>query len=535
MRRLLNALTMSGIVPALVLALSLSGWYQPSRLAQAQPVGGQPEVLGDVHFASSCNDAAQTELDRAVALLHSFWREPALQSFNRVAELDDSCGIAYWGVAMAALINPFGDPPPGAIALGRAALDKARVVGAQTQRERDYIDAIGAYYAGPDGTLLLTRRRDYEQAMQQVHVDYPDDIEAAIFYALALNTAHELSDTTFARPLQAAAILDPLFAQYPNHPGIAHYLIHSYDYQPLAARGLDAARRYALIAPAVPHAQHMPSHIFTLLGMWEDSITSNRAALAASAPAEPSHLLDYLVYAYLQLAQDRAVQDVLERSTRAFSPGRDGQLDLVALQARYAVERGEWAEAASLPLMSPETTGIETAGAMYSARALGAARGGNLSAARESIDQMMALGETAGPDDAYWAEQVDIWREEATAWLALAEGDTDGAVQLMRSAADREDATPKSGAWAGPLLPARELLGELLLEAGKPAVALQEFETSLSHDPNRFRGLAGAARSAEASGHPGKAVSYYTQLLALAQHADSDRPELVQARAFLGR
>jgi hypothetical protein len=535
MSRSSNALTMGRIVPALVLALTSFGWYQPQGVAKAQPVTAQPEVLGDVHFASSCNDAAQTELDRAVALLHSFWRDPALQSFSRVAELDNSCGIAYWGLAMAALSNPFNDPQPGAIALGRGALEQAHSVGAGSQRERDYIGAIAAYYAGPEGTPLLTRRRAYERAMHHVYLEYPDDVEAAIFYAVALNTAHELSDTTFARPLAAAAILEPLFARYPNHPGVAHYLIHSYDYQPLATRGLDAARRYAVIAPAVPHAQHMPSHTFTLLGLWEDSIASNLAALDASAPSEPSHLLDYLAYAYLQLAQDAAVKDIVARASQAISPGRDGQLDLAALQARYAVERGDWGEAASLPRVSAETTNIETAGVMDFARALGAARSGNLSAARESIELLASLGEAAGPDDAYWAEHVDIWRDEAAGWLALAEGHTDAAVQLMRLAADREDASPKSGAWAGPLLPARELLGELLLQAGNPADALREFETSLSQSPNRFRGLAGAAHSAELSGDTGKAVDYYTQLLALAQHADSDRPELVQARAFLER
>jgi tetratricopeptide (TPR) repeat protein len=508
-------------------------------VALAPPEGGQPEnlpeVLGDVRFPSSCSAAAQTELDRAVALLHSFWREPALQSFGRVAELDDRCGIAYWGIGMAALINPFNDPQRGALALGRAAVEQGQLVGAQTQRERDYLDAIAAYYAGPDDTPLLTRRRAYEQAMERVYLTYPDDTEAAIFYALALNTAHQLSDTTYARPLKAAAILEPLFARYPNHPGIAHYLIHSYDYQPLAERGLEAARRYAVIAPTVPHALHMPSHTFTLLGLWEESIASNLAAVAASAPAEPTHLLEYLVYAYLQLAQDDAVKAVLERAAQASPPDRAAQLGLAAIRARYVVERGQWAEAVALPIVLGETTEIETAGATYFARALGAARSGNVSAARESIDLMAALGQRAGPDDAYWAEQVDIWREEGAAWLALAAGDTNEAPRLMRSAADREDATPKSGAWSGPILPARELLGELLLEVGDPQAALREFERSLSYAPDRFRGLAGAGRAAEVAGDTGRAVSYYTQLLALAEHADSDRPELQQARAFLAQ
>jgi tetratricopeptide (TPR) repeat protein len=505
-----------------------------SQLALAQPGTGQPEVLGDVRFPSSCNEEAQTELNRAVALLHSFWRGPALQSFGRVAELDEGCGIAYWGIGMAALINPFDTPLPGAIALGREAVEQGQMVGAPTQRERDYIDAIAAYYAGPDETPLLTRRRAYEQAMEQVYLNYPDDTEAPIFYALALNTARELSDTTYARPLQAAAILEPLYAQYPNHPGIAHYLIHSYDYPSLAAQGLDAARGYARIAPSVPHALHMPSHIFTLLGLWEESIATNLAAMAA-APGEPPHVLDFLAYGYLQLAQDAAANAVLERAAGLSSAARAVLLDLAAIRARYVVEQGQWGEAVTLPMVPRETTVIEAAGATYFARALGAARSGNLSAARENIDLMAALGQGTGPDDAYWAEQVDIWREEAAAWLALAEGKQDEALQLMRSAADRADASHKAGAWSGPILPARELLGELLLEVGSPQAALQEFETSLTHDPNRFRGLAGAGRSAELTGDTGKAVSYYTQLLALAQRAESERPELQQARAFLAR
>jgi predicted Zn-dependent protease len=278
----------------------------------------------------------------------------------------------------------------------------------------------------------------------------------------------------------------------------------------------------------------MPTHIFTQLGLWEESIAGNLAAEAA-AGEEPAHVLDYLEYAYLQLAQDSAAQGVLERAEAARAPDRAGMLDLAALRARYAVERGDWAAAASLPIEPQESTMLESAGTTAFARALGAVRSGNLSVARENIDLMAALGRGSGPNDAFWAEQVDIWREEASAWLALAEGDRDAAVRRMRVAADRADALPNSGAWAGPIVPARELLGELLLEAGDPAAALQEFETSLSRDPKRLRGVAGAGRSAELAGDMSKAVSYYTQVLDLVQGADSDRPELKQARAFLAR
>jgi hypothetical protein len=413
------------LVPAVFLVATAVGWQQPRGLdaatpAQSQPATEQAEVLGEVRFPSSCDEAAQAELDRAVALLHSFWRGPALQAFGRTAELDAGCAIAYWGVGMAALLNPFDDPLPGALALGRDALERGQRVGARTQRERDYLVALAAYYAGPAGTPLLTRRRAYEQAMEQLYLEYPEDPEAALFYALALNTAHELSDTTYARPLRAAALLEPLYAQYPDHPGIAHYLIHSYDYPPLAARGLDAARRYARIAPSVPHAQHMPSHTFTLLGLWEEAIASNLAALAAAAPDEPHHLLEYLVYAYLQVAQDAAAQDVVDRAARP-APPRAGLLDRAALRARDVVERGQWAEAVTLPVVPPETTVLEAAGATYFARALGAARSGEPAAARESLALLAALSQGAGPDEAYWAEQVDTWREEAAAWLALAQ------------------------------------------------------------------------------------------------------------------
>jgi tetratricopeptide (TPR) repeat protein len=487
-------------------------------------------LLGEVHFPTSCSFAAQQELDRAVALLHSFWRQPALDAFADVATTDANCGIAYWGIAMALLINPLVPLRPGALEEGRAAAEQGRAVGAQTERERAYIGAIAAFYQGPDDLTLQARRLAYEQAMQDLHLSYPEDDEAAIFYALSLNMAIDPSDKTYARQLEAAAVLEPLFAAHPNHPGIAHYLIHTYDYPPLSDRGLRAAGRYARIAPSVPHALHMPSHIFTRLGLWEESIATNRASLAAG-PEEGRHALDYMIYAHLQLAQDLAAKDVIEESA-GYQTG--GSFPAAAIPARYAIERGEWADAVTLPLSPANPRSPGGPGVTYFAWALGAGRSGNLATARESIALLAALHEDLlSVGDTYWAEQIDIWGQEAAAWVALRERRTDEALQLMRSAADHPDATDKSLVWPAPVLPARELLGELLIELGDPRAALQEFEASQRTEPNRFRGLYGAARAAELSGDQERAISYYGQLLELGQHADTDRPELRHARAFL--
>jgi tetratricopeptide (TPR) repeat protein len=527
-----------------VIAVLTAHHGAPALLAQqhgdahVHPAG----QIGQVHFGASCSPAAQEEFDRAVVLLHSFWFEPARAAFTAVTQLDPTCAMAYWGIAMTWRDNPFVAPTPRqALEAGWAAVEQALAVGAPTSRERDYIAAVAAFYRDADTLDHRTRALAYERAMEHVYRAYPEDREAAVFYALALNTTALPTDKTYANQLQAAAILEAVFAEQPQHPGIAHYLIHSYDYPPIAGHGLPFANRYAGIAPAVPHALHMPSHIFTRVGYWQDSIASNRvSADAATNLFDRLHAMDYLTYAYLQLGQDVAARSVLDEiatlpnlAGASFVPA----YALAAMPARYALERGRWSDAAALT-PSPSDVAWEripqAAAITVFARALGAARSGDVTDARENAEQLAALRDVLlAANEAYWAEQVDIQREVALSWLARADGRNDEALALLSAAADREDATDKHPVTPGPIVPARELLGELLLELGQPAQALEAFERSHPAEPNRFRGLYGAARAAELLGDREQAHTYYTTLLQLAAQADTDRPELQQARAFL--
>ncbi|MGH7276068.1 MAG: hypothetical protein ACREIY_03440 [Candidatus Rokuibacteriota bacterium] len=502
------------------------------------------EKVGKVNFPTSCNAAVQQEFERAVAMLHSFWFPASTNAFNAVAQSDPGCGIAHWGIAMNLLGNPFAWPPsPKARADGWAAVEKAKAAGAKTQRERDYIAAIEAFYKDADKVDHRTRALAYRQAMEQLSQRHPDDREAAVFYALALNATALPTDKTYADQLKAAALLEKVFAEQPQHPGVAHYLIHSYDYPPIAEKGLTAARRYAGIAPAAPHALHMPSHIFTRRGYWQDSIESNRASAAAAADHfDQLHALDYLAYAHLQMGQDAAAKRVLDQvneipkiNVEHFVTG----FALATIPSRYALERNRWAEAASLTLFGKEFPWgrfPQSEAQLVFARALGAARSGDVASARKDIDRLGALRDAlAAAKQGYWVEQVEIQRQVASAWVARAEGRKDDAQVLLRGAAEREDASEKHPVTPGPIAPARELLGEMLLDASAPAEALKEFEASMRVEPNRFKGLYGAARAAELSGDRAKARTYYSQLLALGEKADPERAELRQARAFLGK
>jgi hypothetical protein len=536
----------------LLLALLVAPFARPAPLVTAQAEPDEGGQLGTVHFATSCSPAAQEEFDRAVAMLHSFWFAPSRQAFTNVTRADPTCGMAYWGIAMTWLGNPLAAaPPPRSMQAGWAAVEQARAAGARTQREHDYIEAIAAFY-DPDAGSHRDRAFAYEAAMEAIHRAYPDDSEAAIFYALALNVTATPTDKTFSNTLRAAAILDPIFAAQPTHPGIAHYLIHSYDYPPLADQGLDAARRYAGIAPAAPHAQHMPSHIFTRLGYWQESIDTNLGSLAAAragagltpdvAPPDMLHPMDYMMYGYLQLAQDEHAKGVLDNVSalqRVVEENPGAAYALAAIPARWVLERNRWAEAAALtahPADFPWERFPHTQAVTGFARAIGAARAGDVAAAREAIDELDGFRETLnGRGDSYWAEQVDIQRQVAAAWLARAEGRNDVALTLMRAAADREDLTDKHPVTPGPILPARELLGELLLLVGEPQAALEAFERSQRAEPNRFKGLYGAARAAAAAGDGERATRYYADLLQLAASADTDRAELQEARAYLAR
>ncbi len=435
---------------------------------------------------------------------------------------------------------------------GWEAIQKARAAAPPTQRERDWIEALTLFFQNYDTVDQRTRTARYEMAMERLHGRYAADNEGAVFYALALLEAVDLADKTYSKQLKAAGILERLQKTQPEHPGIVHYLIHSYDYAPIAAKGLPAARRYAALAPSAPHALHMPSHIFSTLGMWPDAIRSNLAADAAnrayaistspSAAANPAaivaryHNLDFLTNAYLQLAQDRRAKAVLDErnSIGALPPGAGmtSQTGFAAIAVRYAFERGAWKEAAMLP---PMNTPVKQADAiMWFGRAIGAARSGDIPGSKQNLSQISHLQkELASAGDPYWAEQAGIQETAASAWIALAENNSTQAISLMQNAADREDRTEKHIAMENRLSPMRELLGELLLAADKPAEALREFERSLKVVPNRFRSLAGAGQAAAQTGNRRLAQSYFNQLLSLAANADSERPALSAARTFL--
>jgi hypothetical protein len=535
----------SGLVSASLLVLFSHG----ATLAQHDHPAGAADQVGSAHvsFQTSCAPAVAADVNRAVALLHSFWFAQATAAFTDVAEQDPACAIAHWGVALSQWGNPFaGVRAPQQIALGRAAIQKAQATGMPTARERAYIAAAAALFTDASPTTQRARVLAYEQAMERLARDYPADMEAQIFYALAANQTALTTDKEYAQQLKAAAILEPLFRDHPSHPGLAHYLIHAYDHPPLAEKALEAARRYASLAPAVPHALHMPSHTFTRVGSWRESIETNqRSAEAASrnsTPGEELHALDYQVYAYLQIAQDEAARRVRDHALTlvqgadgiAIGAAGAGAFAIAAIPARYALERGAWAEAAELPVRPADTP--FTLAMTHFARAIGAARSGHPNAAAADIMQLAALRETLTTrQDAYWAEQVDIQRRMAEAWVAFAEGNQADGIRQLRAAATAEDQTDKSAISPGPLAPARELLGYMLLEADRPAEALVEFEAAMKKEPNRFRGLYGGARAAEAAGDREKAAALYQQLLEVASEPDADRAELQHARTFVGR
>jgi len=505
------------------------------------------ESLGKVNFATSCIKAVQPQFDRAVALMHSFQFARDIEAFNAILASDPSCAMADWGIALSNWGNPFaaGQKTQAQLDKGLKAIEHARATGAKTERERAYIEAVAHLFTATATTDQRARVLAYENAMAAVSAAYPDDTEAAIFYALALTAAADPADKTYARQLKAGAMLERLFVQYPNHPGLAHYIIHTYDFPPLAARAVGAARRYHEIAPSAPHALHMPSHTFTRVGYWQDSIDANKAAAAAARgegqTAEELHASDYMVYAYLQTAQDRATQRLLESSVETFSrfdpavvlsgaaSPSAAYFARAAIPARYCLERRAWADAAKLdPLPSP----FPPADAItYFARGLGAAHVKDGATARSAIGSLEQIRDKLKMKEGYWANQVEIQRQEVSAWLAFAEGDPKAALAGMRGAAELEDGTEKNAITPGPLAPARELLGELLLELKRPGEALKEFEATLTREPNRFRSLYGAAEAAKLAGNRQAAQKYFRELLKVAERADSPgRQELVDAR-----
>ena len=517
--------------------------FAAASLLLTQPSFAQEatdEQFGKVHFATSCNDVAQRRFDRAMRYQHSFWYQPAKEIFEETLKADPNCAIAYWGIALALGRNPHVAPPRDNLVEGRAALEKAKALGAKTQRERDYIDALLVLYTDYEKVPFNRRTQEYLKAIEVVAARYADDDEAQIAHAIALNVAASPNDKSYAYQLKGAAILEPIFKRQPRHPGVAHYLIHLYDYPPIAEKGLDAAKRYSEIAPAAPHALHMPSHVFTRVGYWKESIASNTAsAKAAKASREPHdqlHAMDYMVYAHLQLAQDKEARAVIDEMVVAtFNPAiRTGPYAVAASQARFMIERNDWKGAAALV---PNPTQFAYADAVtYFARALGAARSGNLDAARTDIAKLAELRDKLVQEkDVYWSEQVDIQRQVATAWMLYGDGKHQEALTAISAAADAEDKTEKSIVTPGPLAPARELYGAMLLEGSMAKDALAAFEGTLSKEPNRLNATIGAARAAQQQGDMAKATQHYAKALALADGTDTARSEVAEARAFVSK
>ncbi|HKQ05526.1 MAG TPA: hypothetical protein VJ464_10365 [Blastocatellia bacterium] len=542
-------------IKLLAFAVILLGLFAPLGHAQEphEHQHAEGEKLGQVHFPVSCDPSLQGEFDRAVAMLHSFWYERAAEAFAEIARKDPSCAMAHWGMAMT-IYHPLWEKP-GAEALknGSAAVGRARLITAKTEREKDYIAAIEAFYKDYADVDHVTRTLAYEKAMQQLHSRFPEDHEATVFYSLALLASAQAQpgDKTYAREKQAAAMLNQVLAAQPEHPGVTHYLIHAYDSPPLASLALSAARGYAKIAPSVPHALHMPSHIFTRLGLWQESIQSNLASEAAArrfavemhlegAWDEQLHAMDYLMYAYLQSAQDqraKALLDELYHIRKTTPESFKVAYAFAALPARYTLERRRWAEAAALqayPKDFPWSRFAWGEATLYYARGVGAARSGDTATARQSVERLAALEKALlEAKDRYWANQVAIQRLTASAWLAYAEKRKAEALNLMRSAVEMEEATEKHPVTPGPVVPAREMLGDLLLEMGEPGQAAKAYEAVLAVAPNRFGSLLGAARAAKQMRDTAKARSFYSQLAAICDHADGERAELQEARRFL--
>jgi hypothetical protein len=523
-------------------------WILAASLTFAQEhKHGNGEKLGSVNFVISCNPPAQKTFNRAVALLHSFQFSRAVDEFNAALAEDSTCGIAYWGISLSDWSNPFapGNKDSGQLKLGRESAERGAGVGARTERERSYIGAVGKLYGDWENTPQRARMLAYRDAMENVAGKYPEDPEAQIFYALALAASEDPADKTYAGRLKAGAILERLFQQEPSHPGLAHYIIHAYDVPALAGQALTAARRYSEIAPDAPHALHMPSHTFTRLGYWQESIDSNVAAATAARrqgqTAEELHASDYETYAYLQTGQDEAAARVVKSLPQIASrfdpkavligagPPLAGYFALAAIPARYALERQDWRQAEQLTVR--ETPFAFTDAMTWFARGLGAARLGHAAAANEAGKALKLIQERLlKANETYWARQVEIQQVAVLAWADLVAGRNQQALAQMKSAAALEDGTEKSAVTPGPLAPARELLAEMLLQMQDPRQALEQFEATLKKEPRRFRSLYGAAQSAQLSGRHAASQRYFRELLQDCARADKPaRPELQEA------
>jgi tetratricopeptide (TPR) repeat protein len=502
----------------------------------------RPEKLGRVLFKTSCTPEAQRQFERALGMLHSFFFPETVKAFTAIPETDPGCAVAYWGIAVSTRPNPLVGPFDAAtLKRGLDAVEKGKAIGAKTQRERDWLAAIEEFYKDFDRIDQDTRSKNYEKAMEALAKKYPDDVEAKVFYALALNETFD--HKTMDNLEKAVKILGPLDKKYPAHPGITHYLIHSYDFAPIAKRGVPAANKYAKIAPSAPHAQHMPSHIYSMVGMWQESIASNLSSIAVANEyaartkldgtlAGVPHSLDFMQYAYLQLGQDAKAKALVEESAairKVVGPVSAGNTARAAVPARYALERQDWKGAAQL---QPLGTPFPPAEAItHFARALGAARSGDLGAAQADIARLKELREgLEKANQSYWAEQVEVQILGAQAWVAYGQGNKDEALKFMNAAADLEDGSAKHVAMENRLYPMRELLADMQMQRGEPAAALKAYETSMRATPMRLRAFYGAAKAAEAAGEKKKAAAYFSQLARLTRTGNGDRAEVREVR-----
>lgn len=529
------------VLVSTLLALALT------QVARAGEEDSYKPMIGDVHFKVECNATAQGKFNVAIAYYHSFQWQRAIATADDVLKADPTCGMAHWVKALAILDNPFAWPvtlSEKAMTEGPILLDAARKSGLKTQRERDYVDALDIFFKGLNNANYRERADAFEKAMARLAQRNPDDSEATVLYALILSRNFNPTDKTYSNQLHAAMLLEPIFAREPNHPGVAHYLIHSYDYPPLAKRGIDAARKYAKIAPDAPHALHMPSHIFTLTGFWQESIDTNRRAAATADDLithDGHHASDYMAYAHLQLGQDLAARKVMKQEQARYGIDMLGvAYPYAAIPARIALERGAWQEAANLPLHAQDTypwkkyPQAEAVNAF--ARGIGSAMSGELVKANFEAKRLIELRDAAAAMKLnYWADQIDIQVEVVRGLAAFAEGKHDEGIAILRRAAEREDASAKNVVTPGPVVPAREMLATTLERDGKPADALAEFEKVLEQQPNRYLAIAGAAQNAKRAGNEQKAVHYSEQLLKLTEHSDSPRLGIVEAKRIVGR
>jgi tetratricopeptide (TPR) repeat protein len=550
-------------------ALCISAPLCAAKSTAPREVGDLGKV-GAVSFPTSCDPSLQAEFERGVALLHSFFYEEARRVFTGVAQRDPECAMAYWGIAMTYYHPIWTAPDSTEMAAGLAAVEKALAAEKTSERERGYIRAMEAYYKGLDmpdlpdapgapschGPSLVEHRGRaacFKREMEQVAARYPEDLDASAFYALSLLGTATPGDPTLANQKKAAEILEGWYAKNANHPGLAHYLIHSYDYPPLAERGLPAAQAYAAMQPWVPHALHMPSHIFTRLGMWRENVESNLASAEAArryadthhpgtASFEELHALDYLMYGYLQTAQDDRAREVLSRLSeiKKTHPESDFLVAYAfgAIPARYALERRQWKDAAALQVPASSAASWDkfpfAEGHIAYARAVGAARSGDLAGARTAAERLRVLASSvADKRFTYFADQIELQRQAALGLIAMAEGKQDDGIAILQRTAAQEDSLGKHPVSPGAMFPVRELLGEALLEAGKPAEALAQFDASLAIYPKRFNGLYGAARAAEGAGRRPEAERHYAALLELAKDGNGERPEIAEARRFV--